>query len=170
MTSRSARRADFLRTLAALRAELGGFALPFRLHALVDRLAVLLRQIGTADPHVDDLDTEVLRLVLELLAHLRHQRAALVADDTRQRVLAEHAAQRRVQQGREPRIGAFDRADRLIEPQRIGDLVAREGIDHEALLIGGDHFLRRIFEIEDALVDVDHAVDKRHLEMQPGLA
>src|SRR6266436_6432502 len=42
--------ADLLRLLAALGAELGGFALPFGLHALVDRLAVLLRQIGTPDP------------------------------------------------------------------------------------------------------------------------
>src|SRR5712691_12341816 len=38
---------DLLGFLTALRAEFGGLALPLGLHALVDRLAVLLRQIGT---------------------------------------------------------------------------------------------------------------------------
>ena len=60
-------------------------------------------------------------------------------------------------------------ADRLIEPQRIVDPVAREGIDHEPLLVGGDHFLRRRVEIEDALVEIDHAVDQRQLEVQARL-
>ena len=53
----------------------------------------------------------------------------------------------------QPRVGALDRADRLVEAQRIDDAVAREGVDHEPLLVGGDDFLRRRFEIEDALVD-----------------
>src|SRR3984957_8104315 len=44
---------DLLRLLAALRAEFGGLALPLGLHALIDRLAVLLRQIGAPDPDVD---------------------------------------------------------------------------------------------------------------------
>ena len=60
-----------------------------------------------------------------------------------ERRLAEHAAQRRVEQDRELRVGALDRADRLVEAQRIVDAIAREGIDHEALLVGGDHLLRR---------------------------
>src|SRR3974377_1736076 len=44
--------AAFLALLAALGANLGGFALPLGLHALVDRLAFLLRQIDTPDAHV----------------------------------------------------------------------------------------------------------------------
>src|ERR1700688_4709395 len=48
--------ADLLRLLAALRAEFGGLALPFGLHALVDGLAVLLRQVGAPDPDVKLLD------------------------------------------------------------------------------------------------------------------
>ena len=108
-------------------------------------------------------------LLVELLAHPRHQLSALVAHDMGQRRLAEHAAQRRVEQGREPRIGALDRADGLVELQRIVDAIAREGIDHEPLLVGGDHFLRRIFEIENALVDIDDAVDQRHFEVQARL-
>ena len=51
--------ADFLALLAALGAELGGLALPLGLHALIDRLAVLFRQVGAADAHVDDLDAEL---------------------------------------------------------------------------------------------------------------
>src|SRR4051795_9436251 len=42
--------ADLLRLLAALGAEFGRLALPLGLHALIDRLAVLLRQIGPPDP------------------------------------------------------------------------------------------------------------------------
>ena len=61
------------------------------------------------------------------------------------------------------------RAERLIEAQRILDAVTREGIDHEALLVRRDHFLRRRFEIEDALVDIDDRIDERRLEVQPRL-
>ena len=101
--------------------------------------------------------------------HPRHQRGAIVAHHVSERRLAEHAAQRRVEQRREPRVRAFDRADRLVEQQRIDDAIAREGIDDEPLLVGADHFLRRILEIENALVDVDDAVDERPFEVQAGL-
>ena len=47
----------------------------------------------------------------------------------------------------------------LIEQQRIGDAIAREGIDDDALLVGRRHLLRRGIEIEDALVEV---VDRLH--------
>src|SRR5580704_14549627 len=47
---------DLLGLLAALGAELGRLALPLGLHALIDRLAVLLRQVDAADAHVDDVD------------------------------------------------------------------------------------------------------------------
>ena len=65
---------DLLRLLAALGAELGGLALPLGLHALIDRLAVLLRQIGAADTHVDHLDAVLIGLPVELVADPRHQR------------------------------------------------------------------------------------------------
>ena len=71
-------RADFLRALRAVGAELGRLALTLGLHALIDRLAVLLRQIGAADAHVDDRDAELRGLAVELLAHARHQAGALV--------------------------------------------------------------------------------------------
>ena len=65
------------------------------------------------------VDAEGLRLAVELLAHARHQLRALVAHDLGERRLAEHAAQRRVEQDRELRVGALDGADRLVEPQRV---------------------------------------------------
>src|ERR1700722_20712838 len=43
---------DLLALLAALGAELGRLALPLGLHALIDRLAVLLRQVDTAGADV----------------------------------------------------------------------------------------------------------------------
>src|SRR5947207_1287509 len=70
--------ADLLRTLAALSAELGRLALAFGLHALVDRLAVLFRQVGAADAHVDNADPERAGLVIELLAHALGELRALV--------------------------------------------------------------------------------------------
>src|ERR1044072_6367918 len=52
---------DFLRLLAALGAELGGLALTLGLHALINRLAVGLRQIGAANTHIDHLDAVAFR-------------------------------------------------------------------------------------------------------------
>ena len=100
---------------------------------------------------------------------MRHELGALVAHDIGRGRLAQHAAQRRVEQGRQPRIGAFDHADGLIELQRVGDAIAREGIDHQPLLVGGDDLLRGVFEIENALVDGDDAVEQRELEVQARL-
>ena len=117
---------------AALGAKFGGFALALGLHALIHRLAVLLRKIGAADAHVDDLNAERLRLAIELIAHLRHQFLALVAHDIGERGLAEHAAQRRVEQHRELELAPAS-TDRLIEFQRIDDAITREGIDTQPL-------------------------------------
>jgi hypothetical protein len=57
--------------------------------------------------------------------------------------------------------------DALIEAQRVLDAVAREGIDHEPLLVGRDRFLRRVLQVENPLVDVDHRIPRR-LEVQAG--
>ena len=95
-----------------------------------------------------------------------HQGFALVAHHLDEGDLAEHAAQRGVEQRRQLDVGGLDRADALVEAQRVLDAIAGEGVDHQPLLVRGDHFLRRIFEIEDPLVDVDHGVDERRLEMQ----
>src|SRR5262249_24389337 len=70
--------ADLLRLLRALRTILRGFLLAFGLHALVDRLAVLLRQVRAANAHVNDRDAVALGLGLELFAHARHEMLALI--------------------------------------------------------------------------------------------
>ena len=105
---------------------------------------------------------------VELLADPRHQRLALVANHIDEGDLAQHAAQRRVQQRRELDVGGLDRADALVEAQRVLDAIAGESVDHQPLLVRGDDFLRRIFQIENALVDRDHGVDERRLEVQAG--
>ncbi len=161
--------ADLLRLLAALGAEFGGLALTLGLHALIDRLAVLVRQVGAADTHVHHGNPVHLRLLVELLAHPRHQLRAVVAHNVGERGLAQHAPQRGVEQHRELRIGALDRVDGLVEAQRLVDPVACKSVHHEALLVGSDHLLRRIFQVEDALVDADHRIDQRHLEVEAGL-
>ena len=110
---------------------------------------------------------------------MRHQFLALVAHHVRQCRRSEHAAQRRIEQDGKLRTGAVG-ADRLIIFERVGNAVAREGVDHEPLAglpgagIGavaarGDHLLRRLLDGENALVDIDHAVDERHFHVKSGL-
>ena len=81
VTSRSALARISCELLAALGAEFGRLALALGLHALIDRLAVLLRQVGAPDPHVHHLDAEARASLVELIAHPRHQLGALVAHD-----------------------------------------------------------------------------------------
>ena len=60
--------------------------------------------------------------------------------------------------------------DRLVEQQRIDDAVAREGVDHEPLLVGGDDLLGRRLEVEHALVDSTTTFwMKGSFDVQPGL-
>jgi len=87
-------------------------------------------------------------------------------DDLGQGSLAEHPAQRRVQERRELDIGGLDRTDALVKPQRVLDAVAGERIDHQAPAVESDDFLRWIFEVEDTLVDRDHRIDEGRLEIQ----
>ena len=58
--------------------------------------------------------------------------------------------------------------DRLAEPQRVGDPVAGEGVDHEPLLVAEDQLDRRRVEVEHALVEIIDLLDERHLHVQPG--
>src|SRR5579871_177763 len=71
--------ADLLALLVALAANGRSLTLAFGLHALIDRLAVLLRKISAPDAHVDNLDAKGARFAIELIAHPRHQRGAVVA-------------------------------------------------------------------------------------------
>ena len=86
--------------LLAIRAMLGGLALTFRLHALIDRLAVLFGQVGAPYAHVDHTDAERAGFAIELFAHARGELRAFVAHHIEEGGLAEHPAQRGDQQGR----------------------------------------------------------------------
>jgi hypothetical protein len=93
-------RANLLSALIAEGTKLRSLALAFGLHPLIDCLAVLFWQIGTADPQVHDRNAQAGRLAIDLLAHPSSQLRALIAyhlDETR---FAEHATQRRDDQGR----------------------------------------------------------------------
>ena len=72
--------ADALRLFVALRPELLGLALAFRLHALIDGLAVLLRQVGAADAHVDHVDAEAGGLTVHLVPDLGHELRTLAGE------------------------------------------------------------------------------------------
>src|SRR4029077_11632900 len=72
------------------------------------------------------------------------------------------------------------RPDRLVEFERIGDAVAREGIDDEALAglseggirpgaARGNHLLRRSLDVENALVDIDDALDELKFDVETRL-
>ena len=66
-------------------------------------------------------------------------------------------------------VRLLDRSDRLPEAQRVGDLVAREGVDHEPLAVVRGRLLLGQVEVEDALVDARHALDERDLHVEAGL-
>src|SRR5262249_34359460 len=83
-------RANFLRALRAVRAELRSLALTFGLHALIDSLAVLLGKIRASNTNVDDLDAVGGSLTINQLTDTRHRVGALVAHDVRALLLTNH--------------------------------------------------------------------------------
>ena len=80
--------------------------------------------------------------------------------------MAERIAQVRVDDIVQLAFGDRFGRDRLIELQRVDDLVTREGVHHELLLVQGRNFRRGRIIIEHALVEVDHFLNKRCLEMK----
>jgi len=100
----------------------------------LDCLAVLLRQIGAADSHIDHLDAVTVSFSVELVADPGHQGFALRPATTVMKVTSPSTrAQRRVQERGQLNVGGRDRPDTLIKPQRVLDPVTREGVDHQPL-------------------------------------
>jgi hypothetical protein len=60
-----------------------------------------------------------------------------------------------------------DRAQRLVEAQRVLDAVPSKGVNHQPLLVGGYHFLGRRLQIENTFVEIDDRVDERCLGPGP---
>ena len=85
-------RADFLSTLCALRAEFCRFALPFGLHALINGLAILFREVGAPDTHVHHLNALSGRLAVNEFANARHKVRTLIANHMRECYFAQHTA------------------------------------------------------------------------------
>ena len=169
VASRSAGRLDAVGLGGALRAELGGLAEALGAHALEHVLGVLLRKVGALDAHVDDLEAELLALLVHLLGDAVHQLLAAVAHELLEGGRAEHAPQRRFHDRPKPRAHVPLVAHRLIEEERVGDAITREGVDDDALLVGGGDLLRLRVEVEDAAVEILHRVDQRPLPVQPRL-
>ena len=112
--------ADALGLLGALRPELFGLALAFRLHALIDGLAGLLRQIGAADAHVDHVGAEAGGLTVRLVPDLGHELRALAGEHGDRLDRAEHL----------PRAAVEDRAELRRRHCLIADgLEEAQGID-----------------------------------------
>ena len=96
-----------------------------------------------------------------------HQRLALVAHDVGEPGVAEHTADRRIQDVAELVVGAVRRLHRLVELQQVDDAVAQERVDLDARVVGGQHLLVRRFQVEDLVRRQDHVLDQRQLEVQP---
>ncbi len=114
-------------------------------------------------------DAEGLGFLVDLAGDGLHQRLALVAHHGGKARAAEHAPKRGFEHRADSRAGDALVAQALEEQQRVDDLVAREGIDHEPLLVGGDHLLAGGVDIENALVEELDVLDERDLELQTRL-
>ena len=161
---------DGLLDLFTLGAQLVGDALALRSHARENVVGDLLGQVGAPDAHVDDLDAEGFACLVHVVLDVAHDVVALGRQQVGQGVAAHHLADAGVQGAAQTVAQARFVVDRLQEAQRIDDAVAGEGIDVDALLVRQDHFLGIRVEIEDALVELDHVLDKGNLEVEPGFA
>ncbi len=79
---------------------------------------------------------------------------------------AEHAPERGFEKGADTGAGDALVAQGLEEQQGIHDAVARKRVDHEPLLVGGDHFLARSVDVENALIEELHVLNERNLVLQ----
>jgi hypothetical protein len=67
------------------------------------------------------------------------------------------------------RRAAFDIVDGLVERQHVGDAIAGERIDDEAPLLLVEHLLRRVFQVEDAIIEGVHGIGDGDLHMKTRL-
>ena len=159
-------RFDALLLLGALRTKLGRLALTLGLHAQEHLLRNLLGQIGATNAHVDDLSAQLQGFSIHLIANPQHQIGAVLAHKLHHRRFAQHAANSRIQHGAKLVVAALNGANRLIEAQRIDDFVTQERVHLDAAVIGGEHFLLRRLKIKNAVIEINHVLDKWRLEVQ----
>ena len=100
---------------STLRTELSGFTRTLRLHAAIDALRDLTRQVCTANAHILDGHAKLRGFSLNLLANAQHQLRTLIADDLRHIGFTEHAAHGGVQHIAELALSALRGAHGLVE-------------------------------------------------------
>ncbi len=105
-------------------------------------------------------------MLIHLLADVCHQGLTIGADDLSKVRIAKNAAYSGIENIAKLVIGAVDVAHRLVEFERIDDPVFQEGIDLDTGIVGGEHFLRRRLDIEDALVEQNDILDEGNFEVQ----
>src|SRR5882672_10149813 len=154
-----------------LRPQLRGHALPLRVHAPVNRLAHLLRQLHAFQPHVDDLDAVVGGVAPRPLPDDLDDLVALARNDVVNGALAELVLEGRLDGLLELRSGrAFVPGGPLVIRSQILDPPFDERIDQHVLLFRRDEAVRlgRV-ERQYPLVEVLDVLNERPLEVQPGI-
>ena len=112
--------------------------MPLGLHAPVNRLQVLHRQIGALQANVHYLDAVFARFLVARLGDHGHQLRAVFRHDITQVLAAKLLAQFTVDNVVEPRLRPGFVADGAQKLQRVDDAPAREVIHHEGFLVLGD--------------------------------
>src|SRR6185312_9857407 len=159
---------DLLRRFLAGVAQFVGQLQAFGAHALVHRFADLVRQVDALDAHVDHGDAEVLlRRGVGLLAHPLGDVLAAARDQVLQRARVELEAQRVLDDRGEPLLRLqLVAAGGSVVGRVVGDPPLHVEVDVDALLLGGEVALRLRVQRQDALVEMQHLLDHRQLEVQ----
>src|SRR3989344_5741758 len=152
----------------ALPAQFVGDARAFRLHALIHRLADLIRQVHALDAHVHHHDAEFARLAVGVFGQDLHDLGAVGGYDLLHLALAEFIAQAAVDDLFQAPPGVqFLAADRKIILERVFDTPFDEGIHHHVFLFLGEERLRLRVQGQDARIEIARLVEERSLEVDP---
>src|SRR6185312_10339634 len=144
---------------------------PLGTHPLVHRFADLVGQVDPLDAHIDHGDAKVLsRRRVGLGAYPLGDVLAPARDQVGQGARVELEAQRVLHDRRQPlrRLQLVAASGTVIHGV-VDDAPLDVEVDVDALLLGGEVALRRRVQRQDALVEMDHLLDHRQLEMQPRL-
>src|SRR5690606_38877933 len=159
--------ADALRRFAAPGAKTLGFGKTLGAHALVSLLRDFLRQIGTADAHVDDLKAQRRRVRTKLVGDLAHHRSAFFRQGGLETAQTVDTAQCSVETGAQALFRQrYAARHGKPEPARIGDAIGDEGVD--LIEAAARHLNTDVVEIEaqDAVLDHLDAVRLQEGEWQ----
>src|SRR5271165_2523456 len=160
---------DLLGPFVALGPQFLGFTLSLGLHAVVDRLTGLERQVGASEAHFVDRDAESGGFGRDFRLDRVEDAPALVGQQGPQRRLTERAPRSGADEQAQLCVGRFRGPHGLIEAQRIDDPVTGVGLDLEPLLVAHDRLLDLGLEQQRARRGHIDRVDERDLEFQTRL-